>query len=568
MSRLAFDPSKWARWFLPFPKPRLPITAGVFDEPKTCIGINQEWAVLITAAMDVLADGRMWETTDQAVLWFLEQQARIGQGHILRVTGCDEDCPECPECPEPEPCPGCPEPEPEVPTNTPVGNLGFTIEELEEMVMGCINIASMLKFENGFLWVKDDCCNWVKITGQVSPVLTTQSPAAGNAATTFSGWQQQGFPALSEQPAVQHTNSAYNTLDSLRCAKATALTEALWNYLDSDRQLILSASEGDSITELAAQAIGFFLGVPSTVILSFVTSMKTATAGMNATDYSEELLEILDSDETKSQVICILTDRVTAPINFGGLLLNRVTDNDLQQLVTTFNEVTGASEEVESRVNATLLAELASRTVTNLDEIECGCVDKLPHGYVPIQSGNNRLNFSQIASATRDDDTAYNTALGRSVALEGLEFLQHYSDAVSLGANIYKPIRQFRANTDRGHLGGGVLYKFEQPILVNQLIMRIDGQLSLDARSALIFSDGDIEHQGSALTNNSTPLEQTLTHNFSSPKETEYIWVHYMQRSGTGQPYPTAGEFELMSLTVASESEGQISIVPNVQFAD
>lgn len=330
--------------------------------------------------------------------------------------------------------------------------------------MGCINIAPYLKYENGFLWVKDDCCQWVKVQGQNAPVLTTQTPS-GNAATTFDLWQQAGSPALPEQPAVQHSNSAYTTLDSLRCAKATALVAALWNYLNSDREILQDASEGDSITTLLATIAGYFSSLPPAELLDFATTTRTAALGFDMTEYSAELLAILDDEIVKSEIICILTDRVAAPIQLGAWTMNRVTDADITTTIQTFKEVTELSEEIESRVNSVLLKELAWNTTQNLDTVECGCTDKLPYGYTPpAPSGSLQFNFVSFAQMPVDGN-AQPSWIGQT--------FEEAFDTGLTGELVGGMPQSVQTGSGGGYAGGcfGAYYKLSEPAVISEIKM-------------------------------------------------------------------------------------------------
>lgn len=419
MAKMGFDPSKHSRWPIAFPVPLLPFSTGAFDSPVNCLGVNRRWLNLIILASDVLLDERSWEKPTEDELWYARQQLVLVQEALRR----SEDCCE----PQPEPvvsvetredgckrilldgvpasdwiCPSEPEPGPD----HVVGSSGLSYEELESFYMACINIAGLLKFENGKFYAKDDCCNWVLIQGQDAPLVTTQT-ATGDATASWQGWDNAGKPALPVQPEVKSALD-YFTNDSLKCAKATALVDALYSYLDTDKDIAEEAESGGIISDLIALATSAFTGIATWVMTDYVATLKKHIAAMDVPAYASEVEAMLADDDLKSQIICVLADRVTAPGNIGLLKFNRVTDADIDALITTFIEVAEPSSDFELRTKAVLVYWLATETTANLDATECGCEDLLPHGYVPpLPAGAFQFTLQRMYRAFNPSTGAY-----------------------------------------------------------------------------------------------------------------------------------------------------------------
>lgn len=122
-----------------------------------------QWNLLLKSLLYTLSLGRSWDRESgnirdaQAIGW-----AIFENNHDLLVSCADiPECPDCPATEEPERvffCGGC--------------------AESEDDEMPCIDLSTKVKIENGHLWVKNDCCEWIDVgaISTSSPITPTPTP--------------------------------------------------------------------------------------------------------------------------------------------------------------------------------------------------------------------------------------------------------------------------------------------------------------------------------------------------------------------------------------------------------
>jgi hypothetical protein len=155
--------------FDPRPEP-LPVpTESWNDSPRRVLCINAAWASHVLGVLSRLERSDAWAGGDDELRHAQNQLSSI---IAALSTAFDGDCPvDYPATIEDGPATASvPEPEVSIEYITGAGGCGLIWEECFEMP--CINLTNYLEIRNGNeLWVKDDCCEWVKLgafTGQVS----------------------------------------------------------------------------------------------------------------------------------------------------------------------------------------------------------------------------------------------------------------------------------------------------------------------------------------------------------------------------------------------------------------
>lgn len=273
-------------------------------------------------------------------------------------------------------CPPDPE-EPEPPEPT-VGTLGFTVTELEDIVMGCLNLEGSIKMENGLIKIRT-CDGWITLPGMVSPLATSQTAQSLASGLTYSQWLAAGKPELPDLPAVPYENPDYNTADSIKCAKATTIANTLRHYLQGMRDWLddINSNTLDFEGVVAAVSAGYVIGsIPGAFAMaSLVWGMKnTAPTQIAAIDAN------LTDSATWSEIIC----QTTSMMNDGTVLGS----DDIDHVITNWQERDDVSELVKQAIYAIPISSWQAYGQQKVSTTECGCETYLPFGYVPpVSSG-------------------------------------------------------------------------------------------------------------------------------------------------------------------------------------
>lgn len=280
----------------------------------------------------------------------------------------------------------CP-PDPEQPPIEPtVGTLGYTVSELECMVMACINIAGMLKVEKGVIYAKDDCCQWVAIEGQAGALLQSGTTAPGEFGVDE--WVDQGSPDITPSLPVPHDNPLYQTQDSLKCAKATAIVNEIWNVLTIG-EAVREAGEIATIATVAAE-IGSIL-TPlkwgTRIGFTIASAIWSLITGVGFDEYADSMQEVYEDDESKNELICDLVNRMVSPVQVGPFLANKMTAADVQAALDRFDELVPHDSVVRTTLGLFPISSWIEVVGGKVPETDCGCEQYLPFVPSEIPSG-------------------------------------------------------------------------------------------------------------------------------------------------------------------------------------
>lgn len=408
MTRYAFDPSEATRWHIPIPKPLPPLEVGAFDEPRTCLGINIEWMILIVVCSDILADRRTWENESANQLNYIQQQVGLIQSRLLR----DTDCEAIEECPDPivtrqydgdcyrlmvngEPASDwiCPSPLPQ--PQSEAGKTGLSYQELEDYYMACVNIAAGIKIENGHLWAKDDCCVWVDV-GDISQLAasTKTKPMTFGDLGDITGGIEGLSAGLPELTPIPHPTTEFNNEWTRKCLKATSLKYILQTAFEDIR---------DSAAEIPETGWAAFLGAMGVILSATPLGGIAIVASIASwiTKWGTEFIigavdDIMVDDEKWDNFVCDFANIMTGAESFTG--------TDISNFFAKATTYTILFEEwALDLIDNFIPTEFQARVNENISAVNCECSDYLPNGYTPaVPSGC----FLPVASPAGDQNTA------------------------------------------------------------------------------------------------------------------------------------------------------------------
>lgn len=172
---------------------RRPIPQDWQDERWACVQIQWPWSPEWFAILTTMLDRLQWWNEWAADTGSVEGAKAVGR-EIFEKNYPFNDCAGIPL--------------PPAHTMPTAGSFGGVVGDCEDWTMPCLNIAGLLKIENGILYAKDDCCVWVEvgaIGGSVPDDLGDAPYEIPGAPTpTYSG-----------------------------CGKAIAVIEAIWRVGDA-----------------------------------------------------------------------------------------------------------------------------------------------------------------------------------------------------------------------------------------------------------------------------------------------------------------------------------------------
>lgn len=402
--RYAFDPAKWTEYAIPFGHELYPPSAGIFDDPAGCAGINERWMHIFVRALAVLQDERVWTTgIPDTEFERAYRQVGLGISKLLQMT----DCFECPDCPEP------PENPPEPPKNgagggmsvvQEVGILGLTVHELEEMILMFPNMRPIYGWVDGVLSYWDaGCCEY-----RPFPVISGDAPVGGTIEALTAGvqslddWIAGGQTPTEDIADVPHEKlTIYTTDDSLKCAKATAIVEHIfqsiagWKDVMDNMPTTISTATGVGLVLASVfPGVQYVLGMISKVVALLSAVPAGVVAGQLQTDFEKQA--------EKQALICDLVPRMTAPGLVGGFLkTNRMTDADIIVAFERFEAIVQPHANTRSLLGFFPIIEWKQATASRMETEECGCDDFLPHGYnPPLPEGQMMLEFAEFGYAS------------------------------------------------------------------------------------------------------------------------------------------------------------------------
>lgn len=350
--------------------------------------------------MELLTIRALWE-------WTTDSEWLQVRDHLDILAGLPRNC----EAAEPEPCPECPEPEQPPPPppqaggpSPEMGRLGLTLEQLEDFfIMGSF-LRGQLAWINGKLhFASDGCDGWCEV-----PVISGSSPsgltpeaikALTQGTLSLDGWIEAGSPPIAEVGNLMHDNPIYTTDSSLKCAKATAIVNEMWNVIAGFREM---ADELGGTTITVSGVAGLIAAIFSggwSIAISIVGAIVGFLLDIPMADLSVRLASVEGNTVSKEELICDLVERMEPTVNLSGLLLNKMTAKDVQTALERFEEIVPHHQNVRDILGFFPIdswIEVVSKQVVST---ECGCDDFLPHGYTPPDLQGAIFNFDEMVYA-------------------------------------------------------------------------------------------------------------------------------------------------------------------------
>lgn len=291
------------------------------------------------------------------------------------------------------------QPEPQEPT---VGTLGFTVSELESIAMGCLNLDNSIKWVNGVLWIRT-CDGWQPVPGGSGAVVQSGSGNAGQ--QSFDEWVDSGSPEIAPTDPVPHVSEFYTTLDSLKCAKATALVNEMWNVLTIGEAVedTMNLIEIGSAVSGALALFAWPVTVVANLGFGLASTIWTVATGAGFSEYADDMGDIHANLTMKNDLICDLVDRMVAPVQLGAWKMNTLTAGDIKIAMERFEVITNAPDHVMKTLGAFSVSNWQEVVKPKLVDTECGCEDFLPYGYTPpTPEGSLSFDFVSFAEMPID----------------------------------------------------------------------------------------------------------------------------------------------------------------------
>lgn len=257
-----------------------------------------------------------------------------------------------------------------------VGQLGLTIEELEEIVMGCLDITGSIRGnpETGKIEVWSCHDGWVPIPGFEG--VSVQTTGAVDALAKGLG-DLIADPALSFSPLPGGTPpEGMTTGDSVRCAKATAMQDG-WYLLMNDMSELLSHFEFSAvgvavILEFGAEEL-LTGGWAAAAILA--ANLVALAEGWNIESIQADMADQIADTPARTEIICQLTEQLSSGTN--------VTADDVRKFHSVWLEVTGANDDLKRVMWAIPNSTIRSVMAELVYQTPCACDDYIPSTYTP-----------------------------------------------------------------------------------------------------------------------------------------------------------------------------------------
>lgn len=308
----------------------------------------------------------------------------------------ETECPECPEPPPPEPSGGGGG------GGGNVGILGMTIEELEEIVMG-ISLRGLLKEIDGKLhFAGNGCDDWCPVPEEGEPTVASVQSAINAGIQAFDDWIEAGSPPVQDVEQVPHDKyEIYTTDDSLKCAKASAIVEHIWQaiagwkeVMDNLPATVRTATGVGTVLASVFPDVAYGLSMISKVIVLLSQFPSSAVAEQLQTDY--------EKTDLKHDLLCDLVPRMAAPGLLAGVLrTNRMTDADIVTAFERFEAIVSPHANTRALLGFFPIAEWKAATASRMQTEECGCDDFMPYGYTPpLPEGQMMYSFTDFGFAS------------------------------------------------------------------------------------------------------------------------------------------------------------------------
>ena len=225
------------------------------------------------------------------------------------------------------------------------------------------------------------CCDWVNVEGMTGIVQDTGSTPTTD--ISFLDWVSNQFPPLPSTPGVPHTNPDYTTVDSKRCAKATAFVNEMYDDLDVVRDILLLYDIGTPAVLGIAAALATGLGTAGVawgIYLAVAAIVYQSVSEYGIDGAIESLDQFHDDDAMKSSIICQLVDQMVSS--------DKIEDDDVKVAVLAMNDALLLGEEPGPSIAAAMIKALPAyywklKAQGAYPDTECGCEQYLPNGYTP-----------------------------------------------------------------------------------------------------------------------------------------------------------------------------------------
>lgn len=537
---------------------KIPLPASAPDDYSSgafCLKLSPEWFWIVQGAMEQFWIRALWRYSTNEE-WFQTQQ------YLLRLARLPRTCEECEECEE---CP--PLVSPQIMGNGgggEVGRLGLTLEELEEYVMGCLDISDSIRYDavTQKLQVWNCKQGWIDIPGLTVPLLTAASKPEGG---TLAEWAAQGKPGLSAgQAPVPSQLPGYTTSDSQACAKATAIVEVTKELLnDVAEGLTISGASITLLFQSLASSASFLGLAPAAATLEFATAIVGAIAGSTAVLRTLEINTALNDpswDEVVCRAVPLMDAIVTIPIwPFQG---NIVTDEDLQDVVDmAFEEIT-MTDFVLSIMTRYPSSSYKQRVREKLPEQPCGCEQYLPYGYAASSSPGFSIDFNRFARAygatiaTDYTPSPNNDFEATLLPPHGVRIGQDYKSVYTGVSNNYH------------YTAIGIVFKPDEPIDLSNIKVNWTNTVNVELKwRAFAWNGLWVPVQGGTTQSNVAPgTRETVLMPATSVLGVTYIhiaaWIQGLPQNSGNVPYVTVNNVKFSGVIV-SNSTGFVDLEDN-----
>jgi hypothetical protein len=205
------------------------------------------------------------------------------------------------------------------------------------------------------IYYMDEGCNKIPITGTELAGVIEQD-------TTY--------------PDVSHDDPLYDATDALKCAKATAMVNEMWNVVGVYQSF---------------DSIGGFLDIVSTLIEAFTIYATGGIAAALAVEISDsfrnagldiwqaELEAVYLNEDIKAELICDLVDRMTMPVIAAGVgKKTTLYDKDIDIALERFAALVPESETAQDLLGAFPKSSWKEVVTPKIPSTECACEDYTP----------------------------------------------------------------------------------------------------------------------------------------------------------------------------------------------
>lgn len=281
-----------------------------------------------------------------------------------------------------------------------VGELGYTLEELEEMIM-IVHMRPQFAYIGGIVHYYDaGCCEYLPlptVEGE-APAPTTSAAIAAIAGglVTMNNWEALGSPETGTvYPPIPHDNPLYQTDDSLACVKATALANSMRGWLNASADGVAESALSTMALVTIIDTIATYFNLAIAAAGSVAGMIWTIAVGTTAADWVSQF-EAAADDPNWPELICDLVPRMSPVIDPVGLLKGTtVTESDYVALLEVMNDHITMGMKVVQVINAMPMSLFLNDARASVSNTDCGCNNFLPYGALPaVPSGSFMYSLS------------------------------------------------------------------------------------------------------------------------------------------------------------------------------